>query len=305
MGRFKNIFLKDFWIKAFSLVFAIFLWMSIVGGESAEEFYVVPLAITNIPENMIISNDVGDYVNVRVRGQRGVLNSLTAKQIHVELDLKNAVEGESTVTLFQEEVKVPEGITVVRVSPSQFTVQLRKLTEKWLFIRPNFLGSPPSGYQRKAVVTPAKVAVMGLEESLKDRVEIETAPIDSFGKTRSFSVDIDLKPVNANVYIKGPSKVRVDVEITEDTGEREFRNLPLTIREPSAGVALRPDSVTLVVSGPKSGLAKLVPSMIQAVIPEQKSPGTFQVKPEVVLPQGFQTTRMEPDSIEVKVEKNE
>jgi len=304
MGQLRDLLVKDFWIKAFSLVFAIFLWMSIVGGESAEEFFVVPVAIKNIPSNMIISNDVVDYVNVRVRGQRGILNSLTAKQIRVELDLKDAKEGENKVTLFQEEIKVPEGVTVVRVSPSQFTIQLSQLGEKWLPVKPNFVGAPPNGYERTAIVTPPKVAVTGLEDALKDRVEIETRPIDSFGKTESFSVEVDLKPINANVYIKGPQKVRVDVEIKEKMGQREFKNLPLTVRGVSTGIALRPERVTLALSGPVNELADLAPAMIQVVIPEQKKPGTFEVKPEVILPQGFKVIEMKPDTIRVKVERH-
>lgn len=303
MGSFKDVLLKDFWIKAFSLVFAIFLWMSIVGGESAEEFFVVPLTIKNIPENMIIRNDLVDYVNVRVRGQRGILNSVNAKQIGVELDLKDAKEGENTVTVFLEEVKLPEGVTVVRVSPSQFTILLSRLTEKWLFVKPNFLGSPPRGYERRAVVTPPKVAVMGVEDALKDQVQIETRPIDSFGKTRSFSVEVDLKPLNGNVYIKGPQKVKVDVEIIEKTEHREFRNLPLKISGSSRGVVIHPDRVTLVLSGPGGMLAEILPSMIEVVVPEQTTPGTFDVKPNVIVPKGFEVISMQPETIQVKVKK--
>jgi YbbR domain-containing protein len=303
MGRFKAFWVNDFWIKAFSLVFAIFLWMSIVGGESAEEFFVVPLSISNIPENMIISNDLVDYVNVRVRGKRGILNSLNSKQIGVELDLKDSREGENTITIFPEEIKLPEGVSAVRVSPSQFTLNLSRLAEKWLPVTPVFLGAPASGYKVGEIVSePTKVVVMGLQEALKDQVQIETRHIELFGKDSSFSVEVDLKPLNANVYIKGTEKVRVNVEILPITGKREFRDLPVKSGSKTDGMTLQPDRVTLVLSGSESGLAQLLPSMIHVVIPEQKGPGTFDVKPVVNLPKGFNVVQINPETVHVKVE---
>jgi YbbR domain-containing protein len=304
MGRFRELLLEDFWIKAFSLVFAVFLWMSIVGGESVEELFVVPVTITNIPENMIISDDIVDFVNVRVRGQRGILNTLSAKTLDVELDLKDLEEGDNTVTLFPEEVKLPEGVTAIRVSPSLLPIKLSRLTEKWLPVSPSFLGAPASGYKvGEVTVSPSKVAVTGLGEALKDQVRIETRHIELFGRDRPFSVAVGLKPLNGNVYIKGPETVNVTIEIVERTVNREFEDVPVKLNGPSSGVTYKPDRVTLVVSGPESRITKILPSLIQVEIPKQSKPGTFELKPNIILPQGFQLVRMEPETISVKVKR--
>lgn len=301
MGGLKDLFVEDVWIKAFSLVFAIFLWMSIVGGESAEEFFVVPLSIKNVPDNMIISNDVVDYVNVRVRGQRGILKSLNIKQIHVGLDLKDVQEGENTVTLFPEEVKLPEGVTAVRVSPSLFTIQLSRLTEKWLPVIPAFMGAPASRFKvGKVVTTPAKIAVTGLEAALKDQVHLETKHVELFGKDHSFSAEVALKPLSGNVYIKGPQKVKVDVEILENISKREIQDIPVTIQD---GRVAHPDRVALVLSGPESGLTELLPTSIQVVIPPQEEEGTLDVEPQVTVPEGFVVLEIQPKVIQVKVKK--
>jgi hypothetical protein len=42
--------------------------------------------------------------------------------------------------------------------------------------------------------------------------------------------------------------------------------------------------------------------MIQVVIPEQEGPGTFNVKPVVNLPEGFNVVKINPETIHVKVE---
>lgn len=304
MKRFRDILLKDFWIKAFSLVFAFFLWFSIVGGESAEEVFPIPLTIVKIPENMIIKNDIADFVNVRIRGQKAVLNSLNTKQIGVELNLKDAKEGENIITLFPEEVKLPEGLSVSRISPSQVTVELSRLEEKWLPVEPDFFGTVAKGYELgKVTAAPSRVEVMGIEDALKDHEKIRTSRIDLFGKDRSFSVEVDLRPLSGNVYIKGPKQVQVDVEILEKTGKREFRDIPVKGGS-SDGAALNPDKVTLVLSGPEAGLAKMLPAMIEVVIREPETPGTFQMKPEVRLPDGFQVIRIIPEKIRVRVKKH-
>ncbi len=212
MGRLKDTLLKDLWLKIFSLVFAVFLWLSIVGGESAEELFVVPLTIRNIPENMIISSDVIDFVNVQVRGQQALLRTLKPRQINVELNLQDAVEGDNNVTLFPEEVTLPDGLNVVRINPSQLTIKMDRLHDKVLPVVPTFMGTPAAGYETgKVTATPDRVAVMGLQHVLREVVRIETKHIDLFGKERSFSQEVGLNSPNGNILIKGGHTVRVDV----------------------------------------------------------------------------------------------
>ncbi len=308
MGRISDALLNDLWIKIFSLVFAIFLWISIVGGESGEEFFVVPLAIVNIPESMIISNDVIDYVNVRVRGRRGVLRSLDPKQIHVALDLTDAREGENNITLFPEEIKLPEGLSVVRISPSRFTVRLDRLTEKWLPVVPSFLGAPAQGFKLgKVEVSPAKVPVMGLEDALSGQEQIETRHIELFGKDQPFTVEAELKPLNGNVHIKGDHKVRVKVQIVIKTIERTFKALPVRVKGVYQKVGLKPKKVRLTVSGPELVVRGLPPGSIHVIVPAPHESGTFDVTPEVVLPRGIRMIKIKPEMIhmEITLEKKE
>lgn len=306
MSRFKDTLLKDLWIKIFSLVFAIFLWMSIVGGESAEELFVVPLTIQNIPQDMIISNEVIDYVNLRLRGQRGIIKTLNTKQIEVVLNLKDAVEGENNITLFPEEIALPEGVTAVRVTPSLFKVRLDRLTQKELPVMPVFLGTPASGYKLgKVTANPARVVVMGLEETLRDQVQIETKHIELFDKTSSFKTETELKPLNSNVYIKGPQKVKVEVEILGESAQRTLGNIPVNTANQTWTVTLKPDHVTAVVAGGKRELEQLLPTDVAVSIPVQRQAGTFDVKLEVVLPGGFKLESVKPETLRVEVKEKE
>ena len=304
MGRFKDTLLTDIWIKIFSLVFAIFLWMSIVGGESAEELFVVPLTIKNVPQDMIISNEVIDYVNLRLRGQRGIIKTLNTKQIEVVLNLKDAVEGENNLTLFPEEIALPEGVTAVRVTPSLFKVRLDRLTQKELPVMPVFLGTPASGYKLgRVTANPARVVVMGLEETLRNQVQIETKHIDLFDKTSSFKTETELKPLNSNVYVKGPQKVKVEIEILGDRGQRTLSTIPVETGNQPHRVTLTPGQVAVVIAGGKKELEQLSPADIQVSIPAQEEAGTFEVKPEVILPGGFKLERIMPDSLQAVVQK--
>ncbi len=304
MGRLKDTLLKDLWLKIFSLVFAIFLWMSIVGGESAEELFVVPLTIRNIPENMIISSDVIDFVNVQVRGQRALLKTLRPRQINIGLNLQDAVEGENNVTLFPEEATLPDGLSVVRINPSQLTIKMDRLHDKVLPVVPTFMGTPASGYEMgKAAVMPDRVRVMGLENVLREVVRIETKHIDLFGKDQSFSEEVGLNSPNGNILIKGAHTVKVDVEILEKLAERKFQDLPVRLRQPRAGVIITPSRVTLTVQGPESLIHRLADASVEVVVPQPTEPGLHEVTPEVRLPDGCQLQKMEPRTVRVTVPK--
>jgi YbbR domain-containing protein len=193
----------------------------------------------------------------------------------------------------------------VRVTPSLFKVQLDRLAKKELPVMAVFLGTPGGGYKLgKVETTPTEVVVMGLQETLRDQVQIETRHIELFGKTRSFAIDVGLKPLNSNVYIKGPEKVNVKVEILRDLGQRQFPGLPVAAKNVNGTLSLEPERVTVTISGPKGELSQLPAASVEVTIPEQQVAGIFEVKPQVKLPGGFTLVEIKPAAIRVTVKQN-
>lgn len=116
--------LTDHWqLKLLSLGFAILLWVFIASEEKIETVMAVPVEFVRIPSGLEIVGD-GDSVDVRIQGLRTVLARLASRELRVTVDLRGARAGETTVRLTPAEVRAPQGIQVLRVTPSRLRLHL-------------------------------------------------------------------------------------------------------------------------------------------------------------------------------------
>ena len=102
----KKIFLENFLIKFFSLIFAIALWLHVVARGTAEVNFVVPLELRDIPENLMIVGQVPGYVDVRLQGQEGLVKRLSVREISAFVSLSGAKPGDLTFNLSASNVTV-------------------------------------------------------------------------------------------------------------------------------------------------------------------------------------------------------
>jgi YbbR domain-containing protein len=119
----RNLIERDFWLKLFSLVLAILIWLLVSFTIHKE---AAPVRIFNIP--VLITSSVGNVhnlraqpveVEVKVRGEARKLEELETKDIRAFVD----ATGVQTVPGFRKiEITVPADITFVQVTPTEVEV---------------------------------------------------------------------------------------------------------------------------------------------------------------------------------------
>ncbi len=124
MGAFRRWVLQNWPLKLVALGISLLLWNTYTTEPIVEVGYQVPLEFRNIPPDLEISGDVPAQVHVRVRGRSGLLRRLTPADLDISVDLANARAGETLFRLTLDQVAVPYGAAVVRISPSQVRVIL-------------------------------------------------------------------------------------------------------------------------------------------------------------------------------------
>jgi YbbR domain-containing protein len=124
----REIFLKDFGWKLFSLLLAAFIWYTV--QKLIEEPRAAAVAPANIPVEygeipitaVAAAADVHLYginsntVSVTVSGPPEVMNVLQANQIHATVDLSD-ITGKTKDLNRRVDVSVPWGVTVGKVEP--------------------------------------------------------------------------------------------------------------------------------------------------------------------------------------------
>ena len=115
-------------LKILALGVSVLLWTTYTSEPFAEIGFQVPLEFTSIPSQLEISGDVPTSMHVRLRGRSVLLRRLTAADLSIRVDLKDGREGESLVRITPDMIGAPYGASVVRVSPSEFHVNLVRRT---------------------------------------------------------------------------------------------------------------------------------------------------------------------------------
>lgn len=132
----RNLIFRDFWLKLLSLVFAVFIWLSVskvfldrdvssplaaFGSHTAERTYhnVPVMVVFPAADIRAVLVDPSE-IRVTVRGEPEAIDKMKPSDVHAQVDLTGI---ESARALRKRvEVTVPSGITPVRIFPDEVEV---------------------------------------------------------------------------------------------------------------------------------------------------------------------------------------
>jgi len=211
----KKIFVENFLIKLFSLVFAVALWLHVVARGTAEVNFVVPLELRDIPQNMMVVGQTPGYVDVRLQGQEGMVKRLSARDISAFVSLSDAKSGELEFNLSPSNVTVPGTIKVAGISPAEVKLHLEKILRKELAVKPEVTGRTAPGYRVESVeVFPRSVMAQGPESSLRKVTDALNASVSVEGATGSFDKLARVEPPAEYGVKLEESNVRITVTLS-------------------------------------------------------------------------------------------
>lgn len=224
------LFISENWkMKVLALGCALVLWFYVMGERRLEVAYAVPIELKNVPQGMVVTNDLPRNIDIRLSGPRALLSDLNEKEVRISIDLVGLKPGVTTFSRLDDHLRLPGGIQVTRISPSFVDVKLEQIIDKTVPLRPRLVGKLPNGYQLVAVVVlPEQVVVQGAEgeitgvnEVMTERIELGeikgsaelTVPLDYRGKysqvkeVKSASVRLQIKTgVREKVPVKSPGE---------------------------------------------------------------------------------------------------
>jgi YbbR domain-containing protein len=255
-----------------SLVLALLLALSvwIVASldqnppEEADLPGAVPIDITGLAPNLIITNDYSKTVNVRLRAQQETWRSLSSEDVVATVDLSNLEPGSHTVRVNFE---VNSQAILVAANPSHIRIDLEERYERELPVQLSLNGEPAIGYiVGQVALNPSLVTVQGPRSRVQLISEVRaTANIE--GSRSSFRNALQLIALDSdgnrveNVTI-APLSVEVTVPITQEAGYRDISVLVSTIGRPAPGYY-----VTGILSTPQRITVQGDPSVIESMQP--------------------------------------
>jgi YbbR domain-containing protein len=225
---FRDIFAKNIGKKIFAIAIAIFIWLVVSLESSVEKNIAIDVNYTNLPSDLVITNEPPEELNLVVRGPRSQLSSLSPQSLIFTIDLAHVSTGVSKFNIRTEQLRPPRGIQVIGISPAEVSVDLDELIRKDVAIEP-IIGPPETGYEivGKTEAVPSIATVSGPNSIVSKMKAIPTDTISTIRETSKFTIEVPLRPPNRLVKLVGDKTTRVTINIEEKTLGKEFKDLDI------------------------------------------------------------------------------
>ncbi len=261
--------IQDLFLKGLSLFLGVLLWYFVVGEDQIDINIQVPLEVVNLPAELVISNEYKKDIEVSVRGARSLVQELRDRHITRPVDLSLAKPGTFVVKNDSESIPFPNGITVLRVQPTNIVLLLDKLIQKRFSIDAVTDGEPMKGYELKSLVLePDSLVIAGPKAVLNSELALRTFPINLEGINKSVMRQIHLNLQPDFIDLIGETVVTARITIGETLVKKTVSKIPVNIHKAEQPVIIRPNSITVVANIPENLLGETpkLPILFRAAI---------------------------------------
>ncbi|RLA82439.1 MAG: hypothetical protein DRG31_07385 [Deltaproteobacteria bacterium] len=212
--RLRGLLTENVGLKAVSLILAFLLWAFVKGTSKGEMTIRVPVEVEGVPDHLIVGKVDPSDVAVRLRGLMHRLNRLKPEEVRIPIELKDARSGLNTFLLRPEDVRIPPGIEVVALSPSEVRMRISELKRKRVPVKVELRGRPAEGYEIGSIrVDPPFVTVSGAKEVVRDLEAVRTEPVNLGDAKETLELEVPLSVGILPLHSLEPKRVKVRVEV--------------------------------------------------------------------------------------------
>jgi YbbR domain-containing protein len=287
-------------LKLTSLGLAVVLWVVIAGEKTSEMGLSVPVELQNFPQDLELTGEPVNAVEVRLRASPGVIQQLGPGDVSAQIDLAGVHEGERIVHLTERSIRVPFGVQVVKISPSSLSLDFERTLQKTVPVRPRLIGRPADDFEVAGVTAdPAQVRIAGPKSRVLEVESAYTEPVSVDG-ARQTEVDVvNIGLDDPTLRIQGSPRVEVTAMVRPVSGRR---TLAVPVEAHAGWQPPRSAAVEVGLSGPASALRALRASDLRAfVVAPASGSARARVQVEFRAPQPDLTIeRVEPETLPVR-----
>lgn len=165
-----------------SIIFAIGLWLTVNLGFDYTTTKEIPIAVQNIADDVALRSPPPETIRARVQGEGWkLLGMKIGGDTKYIIDVENE---RSSVTIrtsadLSERMRIPSGIEITDLQPSQLTILMEPKTSKRIPIEPDLEVTFRNGFSKvgEPTLSPDSVTVSGAESIVAALHTWQTEPI--------------------------------------------------------------------------------------------------------------------------------
>ena len=304
MKMWRKIF-ENIWLKLGALFLALLLWFHVTTDRSNEHAFTYPLAIVNIPDNLILYDETPDKVKVLVEGKGKTLVRLfLSRKQKLEIDGSEFKAREIRYQIKPEHITLPsENLKVAEIlSPKEFKIKLDYLMKKKVSVVSQVVVQPGEDFllSGEPKLQPQEVVVEGPRRFVRliNSVVTESTVIGDVKEPVSQTVNL-IQPEGFNVKCQ-PEKVNFFANVEKGMRKEMMVRIARPNSPSGKNIKIIPERVSLTIFGEKERLESLSSEDVIATVDLKLSTGKYKSAPQIKLPSQVKLVKVTPDSVEVE-----
>ena len=267
-------------------------------------FPVIPLMSSDLGLNQQVGTVKPSASEVVVSGPESSVGQVRAVQLPVDIANRTS----NFVGVFTP-IAVDDGgqqIGGVTLNPIAITAEVAITARgRELAVVTQITGAPASGYEIvDRAINPITALVDGPPETIDALITVSTLPVDVSGANSDVTQRVRLADLPPGVTILEPSSGFVDVvvQIRRRGIQQSLPEQPVIVLNVQPGLVaeVSPGVVVVNVEASERQLLDLTPGSLQVVVDAQGiGPGTYSLRPSVVVPATLEWLSVVPESVTV------
>lgn len=282
----RRIFVEDWSLKLLALAITLGLWFGVTGQNAPVTVRMRSVQLTfRLPDDMEISNDPREEVEVTLTGSKRALDGINARDLVAYVDVSDRKPGERVVQLTPHRVRIelPEGVRIESIEPNAVPLLLEARVERELSVEPRLQGKLPEGYELRSVnITPQKIRVRGPASHIDALQKALTETISLDGHKESFTAAqtaVDIPDSKVDLI---DTVVNVSVEVGPQRIEKSFPNV--AVRAPEGSTA-SPSLTNVTLYGEREAVEQISADSLSITLAVDANGA---ITPRLNLPQGME-----------------
>jgi YbbR domain-containing protein len=300
--RAKRLLSNNLIFKSLAFVFAVLIW-AWVQTEQVVDQRSRAQVVYIWPDDLVRVKEVPKTLVVTLRGPRGLVRELESRHLRFKVDLSESSEGRESVDFSAKRLLgLPEGVSLVQVSPPAVDIDLDRRLEREVRVKETLIGSVAAGYSMGSItVEPRSLQATGPQSLLRLISEVATDVVDVNGLTETTTFSVGLSFKDRTVTTTEASPVSVTVTVSPIIVQKTFNAVPVMTR--GSGWTPVIGTATVTLEGNQADMLQLSPEQVsvQVHLPDPlPTTKTLQVRFDKDAPRsGVEVVHQGPGSVQV------
>jgi YbbR domain-containing protein len=203
--------------KVVALIAALLLWGVSHSTSSIERGFDIPIVPGSVPEDLVITGQSTDAVNIRVSATNAALRRLSVAELSYPVDLTGARAGTTVREVEPAAMNLPRGAQIVSRSPASLEFTLERKSTRAVKVRADIDGEPAPGFVVGDVaIDPPRLRIAGARSEVLRLAEVLTETIDVAGADAPLEKKVRAIPGGLHVWLDGEKEVTVRIAIVPE-----------------------------------------------------------------------------------------